>query len=117
LDRLLNNRVAASQIEDALPRQQIQIAVAIGIPQIGAFSPDVYLVEANDRLNACKAGVDVLPVQGILFSLSPFHELNNRECHGALLELHRNPKRKQTDCDFGVDFFRLWHGRGKFSLP
>src|SRR5262249_6242571 len=86
LDRLLDHGVAAAQVERAISGSQIKVSIAVSIPQKSPLSPAVYLVEADDCLNTRQAGVDVLPVQSILFAMSTFNELTYRPCHGVFLE-------------------------------
>src|SRR5208337_3319219 len=86
LNRLLDEGMAASQVEYAESRQQIQVAGTAGIPQVGAFPAGICLVEANDGLNAGQAGVDETLVQGILFPLPVGSELGHGEGHSKFLE-------------------------------
>ena len=77
--------MSPSHIEHTVSRQQVQVAIPLSIPQIGPLAAGVLLIEADDRLHAGQAGIEILAVQGILLALSLGDLVSQRECHVALL--------------------------------
>ena len=63
VEGVLDHRVAPAQGEDPEPREEVEVAVALVVDQVGALAPDVGAVEADGLQDLGQLGVQELLVE------------------------------------------------------
>jgi len=68
LDGFLEGGMVATDIEDAVAAEEVEVVLAIEVVEVGAFSPGVDLVETDGTLNLHEGAVHVLVVQIVVLA-------------------------------------------------
>src|SRR5881394_3678235 len=80
-DRLLHQRMIATDVENAVAAQKIQIRLVIHVEEIRALSPRIDFVETDDALRCHKRAVYVPLVQFVIFAKTRGDNLLQIESH------------------------------------
>ncbi len=67
-DGLLDGGVVATDVEDAVAAEEVEVVLAVQVVEVGALGPGVDLVEADGALDLHEGPVHVLVVQVVVFA-------------------------------------------------
>ena len=65
-DRFLNRGVIATNVEDAVAAEEVEVVLAVEIVEVGAFSAGIDFIKADGALNLYESTVDVLIVKLVI---------------------------------------------------
>ena len=79
--RLLNDRVPASEGEDAETGQEVQVALAVPVVEVAALTFDIEAVETERLQYLYELGIEILAVQAEILALAGFDQRAKLEGH------------------------------------
>src|SRR6266851_1912418 len=97
-DRLFQQRMISTDVENAVSTQEIEIRQVIHIVEIRALGTRVHLVEADDALRCYQRAIDIPFVQFVILAQSRGDNLLQVESHEKRSFSDSRSKRKLSPC-------------------
>src|SRR5438477_9913551 len=80
-DCFLYHWMVATNVENGVAAEEIQVGVIIHIIEISAFSPSIDLVETNDALGCDQGTIDVTMMQLVVLAEPRCNDFLQIKCH------------------------------------
>ena len=95
LDGLLNRRMVATDIEDAVAAKEVEVVLPVEVVEVSAFGPSINFIEPNGALNLDESTIDEFIVQVVVLAESGEDRVFEIERGHGLFDSGKQRYRKQ----------------------